>query len=218
MRRLRLISVSFLIATALCLAAGTASATSVTLKLVGVGGNNAGGAYTYPYNFSIDGRRAVALICDDYNNEVTIGETWKANVVGLLSGKGMFGNSTRALLDYKAAGLIFEGILSGNVSINAGNFAIWGLFSPAAQQNSFFQSSGAAGIENTYLAMAKTTPDSAVKGLVLYTPIAGSQSTGGLPQEYIGYGTVPEPASLALFGTGVLSLAGVVRRKKMSKA
>jgi hypothetical protein len=218
MRRLRLISTSFLTMAALCLCAGTASATSVKMKLAGVGGNNAGGAYTYPYNFSINGSAPVALICDDYNNEVTIGETWQANVVGLLSGKGLFGNSSQTLLDYKAAGLIFEGILDGKVSANIGNFAIWGLFSTAAQQNSYFQTSAAAGIESMYLAMAKTAPNSAFNGLVLYTPIAGTQSSGGLPQEYIGYSTVPEPGSLALFGTGLISLGGIVRRKVRARA
>ncbi len=218
MRPLRLTSVSLLMVAALCLFAGTASADSVTMKLAGVGGNNAGGVYTYPYYFSINGQAPVALICDDYNNEVTVGETWQANVVGLLSGDGLFGNTKQARLDYKAAGLIFEGILSGKVSVNAGNFAIWGLFSTAAQQNSYFQSSGAANIDSIYLAMAKTTPASAFRGLVLYTPIAGSQSSGGLPQEYIGFGTVPEPGSLALFGTGLISLAGIIRRKKLSKA
>lgn len=198
----------------MCLCAATASATSVKMQLTSVGGNNAGGVYTYPYYFSINNAAPVALICDTYDNMVTVGETWQANVVSLISGQGLFGNSAQALLDYKAAGLIFKGILNGTVSINAGNFAIWGLFSTNAQNNSYFQSSGAAGIEATYLALAQTDPNSAYKGLVLYTPIAGTQSWGGTPQEYIGYcPTVPEPNTIMLFGTGLISLAGMARRK-----
>ena len=199
---------------ALCLGTGSALANSVKMQLTGVGGNNAGGVYTYPYYFSINGKTPVPLICDSYDNQVVVGETWQANVTSLLSGQGLFGNQ---LLDYKAAGLIFKGILNGTISANAGNFAIWGLFSTNAQTNSYFQSSGAAGIESTYLALALTDPNSAYNGLVLYTPIAGTQSWGGTPQEYIGYNPVPEPGTITLFGTGLLSLAGMMKRK-LSKA
>jgi hypothetical protein len=211
MRHLRL-AVSFLaVAVVLCACTGSALANStVTMQLTSVGGNNAGGVYTYPYNFSINGAASVPLICDTYDNEVVVGETWKANVTSLLSGKGLFGNQ---LLDYKAAGLIFKSILNGTLSANAGNFAIWGLFSTNAQNNSYFQSSGAAGIESQYLAMAGTAKNSAFNGLVLYTPIPGTQSWGGTAQEYIGYAPVPEPGSLALFGTGLLSLSGLIRKK-----
>ena len=210
MRRLRLALPTFLVVAALCLCTGSALANSVKMQLTGVGGNNAGGVYTYPYYFSINGKTPVPLICDSYDNQVVVGETWQANVTSLLSGKGLFGNQ---LLDYKAAGLIFKGILNGTISANAGNFAIWGLFSTNAQNSSYFQSSGAAGIESTYLALALTDPNSAYNGLVLYTPIAGTQSWGGTPQEYIGYNPVPEPGTITLFGTGLLSLAGMMKRK-----
>jgi len=210
MRRLRFAIPVLVVLAALCFCTSTALASSVTMKLTGVGGNNAGGVYTYPYYFSINGKAPVALICDTFDNQVIVGETWKANVVSLLSGQGLFGNQ---LLDYKAAGLIFKSILNGTLSINAGNYAIWGLFSTNAQNNQFFQTSGAAGIETEYLALAASAPNSAFNGLVLYTPIPGTQSWGGTAQEYIGYCPVPEPGTLTLFGTGLLSLAGLVKRK-----
>jgi hypothetical protein len=188
----------------------TALANTVDMTLVNVGNNNSGGVYTYPYYFSINGGAPVALICDSFDNRVSVGESWQANVVGLLSGKGLFGNE---LLDYKAAGLIFKSILSGSLGANAGNWAIWGLFSTNAQSQSYFQSSGALGIEQQYLALAATAPNSAFNGLVLYTPIKGTQSANGMPQEYIGYSSVPEPATLTMFGTGLLSLGALVRRK-----
>jgi hypothetical protein len=201
----------FIILATLSLCTGSAFGNSiVNMQLVGVGGNNAGGVYTYPYNFSINGGAPVALICDSYDNEVTIGESWKAQVVGLLSGQGLFGNQ---LLDYKAAGLIFKSILNGTLNVNVGNFAIWGLFSTSAQNSWYFQSSGAGTIEQQYLALAATAPNSAFNGLVLYTPIAGTQSANGTPQEYIGYSPVPEPGTMTLFGTGMLFLAAMVHRK-----
>lgn len=193
----------------MCTTAVFANST-VDMQLVSMGGNSAGGVNTYPYNLSINGGSPVPLICDSYDNKVTIGETWKAQVVGLLSGQGLFGNQ---LLNYKAAGLIFESILNGSVAVNVGNFAIWGLFSTDAQNSSFFQSSGAGSIEQHYLTLAAAAPNSAFNGLVLYTPIPGSQSRNGTPQEFIGYAPVPEPGAMMLFGTGMLALAGMVRRK-----
>lgn len=194
---------------AMCTSTALANST-VDMKLVGVGANNAGGVYTYPYYFSINGKAPVALICDTYDNRVDVGESWQANVVGLLSGQGLFGNE---LLQYKAAGLLFKSILSGTINVNVGNYAIWGLFSTTAQNSAYFQSSGAGALEQQYLTLAATAPNSAFSGLVLYTPIGGTQSANGTPQEYIGYSPVPEPATLTMLGTGLLSLAGVVRRK-----
>ena len=81
----------------------------------------------------MNGGSPIEVICDSYDNKVTIGETWKAHVVGLLSGQGLFG---KELLDYKAAGLIFKSILDGALNVNVGNFAIWGLFSSDAKQSS----------------------------------------------------------------------------------
>lgn len=211
MRRLRLVASFVTVLVALFLCTGSALANStVNMQLTGVGSNNAGGVYTYPYYFSINGKAPVSLICDSFDNSVVVGETWQANVTSLLSGQGLFGNQ---LLDYKAAGLIFKSILNGTLSANVGNYAIWGLFSTNAQNSSYFQSSGAGAIETQYLALAATAKNSAFNGLVLYTPIAGSQSWGGTPQEYIGYSPVPEPGTLALFGTGLLSLSGMIRRK-----
>jgi len=215
MRLLRLaVVVLFVLAMAMMYASPAFANSTVNMKLVSVGGNNAGGVYTYPYYFSINGGAPTALICDSFDNHVSVGENWQAHVVGLLSGQGLFGNQ---LLDYKAAGLIFKSILNGTVNVNVGNWAIWALFSTNAQAQSYLQTSGALAIEQQYLQLASTAPNSAFNGLVLYTPIAGSQSANGTPQEYIGYNPVPEPTTLTLFGTGILSLAGFVRRKLVTK-
>jgi hypothetical protein len=177
---------------------------SVSMAFIGPGGNNGGGVYTYPYNFSINGGASTPLICDAFDNEVVAGETWTANMSGLLGGNGLWGNQ---LTNYKEAGLIFEGILSGNINATTGNWAIWGLFSANALGNPFFQSSGAAAIETQYLSAAVNAPNGAFNGLVLYTPISWQ---GSEPQEYIGYNpsySAAEPDSLLLCGMAFAAIA-----------
>jgi hypothetical protein len=63
--------------------------------------------------------------------------------------------------------------------------------------------------------LTKSAPSGEFKGLVLYTPASGSPGQG--PREFIGYrGTpvaTPEPTSLMLLSTGLIGLAGMMRRK-----
>ncbi|HZR58783.1 MAG TPA: PEP-CTERM sorting domain-containing protein [Terriglobales bacterium] len=203
----------FIVLISALLLSGLAFADStVNMTFIGPGGNNGGGVYTYPYNFSINGGPSTPLICDTFDNEVVSGETWTATVSNLLSGTGLFGSNPS---DYKAAGLIFEGITGGTINATVGNWAIWGLFSQNAINNPFYLSSGAGTLASQYLIAAASAPDSAFSGLVLYTPVAGTQSWGGLPQEYIGYGHVsaPEPASLAMLGMVLLTLGAATRKR-----
>lgn len=220
MRNTRLFLIAFFLLTSF-LVSGSAFADD-SMTFVGPAGNNSGGVYTYPYDFTINGGSITPLICDTFDNEVTPGETWKATESSIPSATGLFSSNPTG---YEAAGLIFDSILGVNnspVNINGNtndaNWAIWALFSTTAlndiepnNASSPFGINGDPNAYNIYLAAlgdVSTAPAGDFTGIVVYTPELGSQSgTLGTPQEYLGYTPMPEPGESSLIG--ILALAGV---------
>jgi hypothetical protein len=208
--RLAVILSTFLLAFA-----GSALADTVNMSFTGPGGNNSGGVYTYPYEFVVTPGGSMALICDAFDNEVVSGETWTATVNSITGGNGLFSSQPNAAYNYELAAVIFNGIVDGHFDANAGNWAIWGLFSADARSNPNYNTLSVA---LTILAANIELPfhgDSFFSNFVLYTPIAGTQSWGGLPQEYIGV-RVPEPAEIAMLLLMLVSgLMGFAFRQRL---
>jgi PEP-CTERM motif len=188
----------------------SANSATVNMKFLHPGTNIAGGYYTYPYYFSINGGKATPMMCDAFNNHNSLGESWHASVSGLLSGKGLFGKD---MMDYKAAGIIFLGVVSGTIDAKVGNWAVWNLFTHNVTTNS-----AVLALDHSALTQAASAPASEFKGLALFTPVGGSPGHG--PQEFIGFRSsvmsAPEPGSMMLISTGLLGIAGLLRRKVLA--
>jgi hypothetical protein len=137
-------------------------------------------------------------MCLGFNEHISGGETWMATVapVGSL-------DLTTHLTDYQAAYLFTLAVADHGADSDI-NAAIWFLFEGAPTLD--------AGAAN-YVALAQgmSYSQGEFAGVELYTAIPGTESgTLGTAQNFFG---TPEPGSLMLLGTGVLGIAGMIRRK-----
>ncbi len=190
----------FLVAATVAANAGS----SVGVQLTGAGGaeyglgqNYAYGEYLMPYYVSINSAVPIAVICDDFDHTVSIGDHWTASIstFGNLSGT-RFG--TADSMQYHEAAWLSTQINSNSTlaDITAAQFAIWRLFTSDTPTN--------IPGESAWLAAAATAAANNFYGMDfsffrILTPINPAS-----PQEYF---FIPEPgvlfdllAGLAAFG------------------
>jgi hypothetical protein len=191
---------SFLFLLALAAVSLPAFAANVTMQFNGTPtGNNYSGVPSYPYDLSVNGGPNQWMMCLGYFEHISGGETWQATPVNV----GSLDLSTH-LLEYQAAFLFSMAVTDhgANADVNA---AAWYLFEGAPSLNS-----GAAALVS--LAQSQTFTQGEFANVMLYTAIPGTESYGlGTAQNFMS--STPEPGTLAMFGSGLIGLAGMIRRK-----
>ena len=162
------------------------------------GSNSYMGVPSYPYYLSVNGGPLQDMMCLGYNEHISGGETWMATVTPV----GSLDLNTH-LTDYQAAYLFTLAVADHGADSDL-NAAIWYLYEGVPTLDP-----GAANYVT--LAQGMSYFQGEFPGVILYTAIPGTESgTLGTAQNFFG---TPEPGSLMLLGTGVLGLAGMIRRK-----
>ena len=140
---------------AICLAAGvlicsaTGGFAATNFTLTSAGPANLGGVYTSPYIATIDTTRNVRVICDDFTDDVFVGESWTVTATNL-SQLPLVGSSSPVLwdtadtsaagqqkqvTDYITAAILAEQLVTLNPSTLQAellSYAIWDVFVPTS--------------------------------------------------------------------------------------
>jgi hypothetical protein len=199
---------SLFLAAALGLAASPAFAGDpYTLTLKGVNGHNDYGVYDGAYYGKLSsGGTTVAdnfsMFCIDYTHDVTIGSSWgvtSSSLAGGAAGVGTYMGVSVSEADLKkAAWLASQFSITDPSQWGAIHGAIWNIFLPAGGQNDLTWS----GID-TWTQLANTAAANNFYGMdfsswVVLTP------TGSYGQVQLT--TTPEPATMLLLSTGLVSM------------
>ena len=207
-----------LVAAALILLSTGANAASVTFNSV-ANSVNRGGLYSGYYALTID-TQAILGLCDAVESFVNPPVTWTADIrsfADIQSGAvGKFNNpSTPAtLVKYSQAGWLYSQLgtllptdYAGQADIQE---AIWKIMTPG------YALVNVVGAGAWYTAGISGAHDAFDWSAVMRVVTANPATQGGKDVQEFLIGVVPVPAAAWLFGSALLGLGGLVRRKVSS--
>jgi hypothetical protein len=188
-------------------------ATTVTVKLTGVNGAIQGGVYADPYYGTINKGSQVILVCDDFNHETEIGESWQATVstfADLSSVRFKQNTPAQTLQDYEEAAYLYDQLLSHPSQYGDISFALWALFSPNAKNSPGFTANSQNWLNK---AQSQTFYSGEFSDFLILTPVNHGADS---PQEFLTTTATPEPASVLLLMGGLAAISLLWRKKLLA--
>lgn len=196
--------------------AGSAQADLVSLPLLGLPAYQYGGYYVGPLQ-GTDGTEALDFWCDDFTHETVVPTTYYADISSIPSTTARFSLIADSSQKYnEIAWLIGQYYLMSNKtnqSVGDLQFAIWSVFDPS---ETVLQTPGAI----NWLTTAQSLHLSSFQdsGARIFTPVdCSGPNCAPTIQEFVSPGSVPEPTSILLLATSILTALFVIRKKRFGQ-
>jgi len=195
------------------------------MTLTGVNGNSYAGVYTSPYYATVNGV-STTVICDDFETESTIGESWQANVnnvASVVAGPTTIAPKFTPTGNYDAVANLATQLLgispSKSFTYNSNttnlqvdlSFAIWEIFDPKGV-SSYLGSSDSVYQASSYLAsqaLSQKYYAGEYSNVLIYTPTGCATGGSCVPQEFISV-SAPEGSSAAILTADLIFFLPVV--------